>query len=76
MLGFVRGHGPHHHLRTESIDHGQHSPRRDIGVCHTKLPRVGARANNLERGGVDLSTIGSAAPAGLIYLACASFIEA
>ena len=77
----------------ETVDHGQQSPRRDIGVCHMKLPGVDARANNLGKalqplggqridlvggpsaGGVDLGTIGSAALAGLIYLASASFIE-
>ena len=96
MLGFLGRDGPHHHLRAETVDHGQQSSRRDIGVCHMKLPGVDARANDLGdalhplggqrhsayvgpladiAGGVDLSTIGSAALAGLIYLASASFIE-
>ena len=40
-----------------AIDHGQQSPRRDIGVCHTKLPlTLAPRANDRRR--VDLSTMG------------------
>ena len=48
------------------------------------MPRSGVAVNTMLyvgpladiAGGVDLSTIGSAALAGLIYLASASFIEA
>jgi hypothetical protein len=47
VLGLASLNRSHHHLRTETVDDGQQSQRRDIRVCHVKLTGADARANNV-----------------------------